>query len=158
MRLCWLWGYCQGGFYWEKRIRTHPPARRVKPWYPAVTAKSRFNASLAAFYLGSGYSRFVGTLSCPDVISGASSWRCLVWLDDQKDQPVVDMTMSRSTPPTLLDLDITGHDTITFWTEKNDHYTGFMISDTWLYRSTDQIPEPLSADNSTSAEDTDLVS
>lgn len=46
---------------------------------------------------------------------------------------MVDMTMSRSTPPTLLDLDVTGHDTITFWTEKSDHYTDFMISDAWLY-------------------------
>lgn len=109
----------------------------------AVTAKGRFNASLATFYLGSGYSRFVGTLSCPDDISEANSWRFLVWLDDEKDQPVVDMTMSRSTPPTPLDLDVTGHDTITFWTEKDDHYTGFMISDAWLYRSTDQIPESL---------------
>ncbi len=124
----------------------------------AVTAKSRFNASLAAFYLGSGYSRFVGTLSCPDDISGTDSWQFLVWLDDEKDEPVVDMIMSRSMPPTLLDIDVAGHETITFWTEKRDHYTGFMISDAWLYRSTDQVPEPPSADNPIAAEDTDLTS
>lgn len=116
-----------------------------------------FNASLVTFYLGSGYSRFVGTLSCPDNISDASSWRFLVWLDDKKDQPVVDITMSRSTPPTLLDLDVTGHDTITFWAEKKEWYTGFMVSDATLYGPEDPLPEILDVDRTIPADSGELT-
>lgn len=107
-----------------------------------LTAQHLMNYT--TFYLGDNFTRFIETLSCPNDLSYDGTYAFKIWLDDEKDQPVVDMTMSRSTPPTLLDLDVTGHDTITFWTEKSDHYTGFMISDAWLYCSTDQIPEPLS--------------
>ncbi len=124
----------------------------------AVAVKGRYTKSFTTFYLGDNFTRFIGTLSCPDDLAYNGGYSFKVWLDGEEEEPVIDMTMSRATPPTLLDIDVTGHETITFWTEESSHDTGFMISDAWLYRSTDQIPESPSADNSIAAADTNLTS
>ncbi len=127
-------------------------------FHKAVVAIGPYANNTASFYLGQNYTRFIGTVSCPDDMPHAGSYKFMVFLDDDQKNPVAEFTMSRSTPPTLLDIDVTGHDTITFWAPKEDNNTGFLISDGQLYGPDDQIPDTPSVNTAVTAPDTALTS
>lgn len=135
----------------------------------AVWAMGSFSENYATYYLGKGYTRFMGTLSCPDELSNSESYDFMVYLDDDQKNPVAEFTMSRSTPPIALDIDVTGRDTITFWASNETRLTGFLISDGLLYGSDEQIPAsdgtaalreqtPASSDSGTDGEEVSLTS
>lgn len=95
----------------------------------AVVAVGSYTENLAAFYLGQNYSRFTGTVSCPEQISHTEDYRFIIFLDDNKKEPAVEFTMNRGSSPVPVDIDLTGHETITFWTSRGNNDTGFLISD-----------------------------
>ncbi len=124
----------------------------------AVWAMGSFSENYATYYTGGSYSRFIGTVSCPDEVSNSESYDFLVYLDDDRKNPVAEFTMSRSTPPFLLDIDVTGSDTVTFLASNETRLTGFVISDGAFYQSSDSAPASPSVNRSLSAEDASLTS
>lgn len=126
-------------------------------FHEAVWAMGSFSENYATFYTGGGYSRFTGTISCPDELNNSESYQFIVYLDDNRKDPAAEFTMSRSTPPFLLDLDITGCHTITFLAAEENRLTGFVISEGAFYDSPDSPPAS-SLDRSLSAQDTQLTS
>ena len=53
----------------------------------------------------------------------------MVILDNDRKNPAAQFSLSRSTPPVPLDIDVTGHDSISFLASEETRLTGFLVSD-----------------------------
>ena len=102
-----------------------------------VTKIGTFNLeSYASYYLGGKYDHFTATISCPDDVGSGYSYDFLIWLDGDQEEPVYRLSMGRSTGPTPISIDLSGHESITFFTEMVPlSVSGALISDGLLYLS-----------------------
>ena len=92
--------------------------------------------SYASYFLDGKYDLFTATLSCPDDIHSDCDYNFLIYLDGNADDPIYKIKMGRSTAPTPISIDISGHESITFFVEKVPAYSsGILISDGLLYCS-----------------------
>lgn len=64
------------------------------------------------YYLDGAYSRFSGTLSCPDQMDTGYTCIFQVYLDSEENEPVFSLEMDRSTAPTPFEIDVSGCQTI----------------------------------------------
>ncbi len=111
-----------------------------------VTKIGTFNLeSYASYYLGGKYDYFTATISCPDDVGSGYSYDFLIWLDGDQETPVYQLSMGRSTGPTSVSIDLSGHESITFFAEKVSlAVSGALISDGLLYYSQDAANETAS--------------
>ena len=68
-------------------------------------------------------------VSCPEDVNNGEVFEFMVLLDDDRNNPAARFSLSRSTPPVPLDIDVTGRDSISFVAAEENRRTGFLVSD-----------------------------
>lgn len=104
--------------------------------YEKAVVLSGWNSAYVRYNVGD-FKQFAGTYSIPaEAMESGDEYTLRIYLDEEEEEPFLKEKLTRSTPETELDIDVSGAQFITF-TLEGDRNCGLMLTDCYLGEAID---------------------